>query len=187
MSSGEEVASALGRPWRAPRDHSGPTFVAGQGAWLVDRGGHRVIDATSGALNVFCGHGVEPIVDAHLSQLRTLAHVDMAQGLTEPAHRLADGLRDIRGHGGDRFFFANSGSEAIELAVGLSSRYWAAVDSRMDGHRRLRARLPRLDRAVPVAVRPAADQQRTGRVRGARPSSDVRRVHRRRAAVGSGA
>jgi adenosylmethionine-8-amino-7-oxononanoate aminotransferase len=133
MSSGEETASALGRPWRAPRDHSGPTFVAGQGAWLVDRDGRRVIDATSGALNVLCGHGVEPIVDAHLSQLRTLAHVDMAQGLTEPAHRLADGLRDIRGHGGDRFFFANSGSEAIELAVGLASRYWAEVDSRRTG------------------------------------------------------
>ncbi|MFD0343225.1 aminotransferase class III-fold pyridoxal phosphate-dependent enzyme [Streptomyces sp. NPDC127117] len=133
MSSGEETASALGRPWRAPRDHSGPVFVAGRGAWLVDRGGHRVIDATSGALNVFCGHGVEPIVDAHLAQLRVLAHVDMAQGLTEPAHRLADALRDIRGHGGERFFFANSGSEAIELAIGLCSRYWAAVDSRRTG------------------------------------------------------
>ncbi|MFB6815235.1 aminotransferase class III-fold pyridoxal phosphate-dependent enzyme [Streptomyces sp. NPDC056347] len=125
-----KAVSALGRPWRAPLDHSGPVFVAGRGAWLVDRSGHRVIDATSGALNVFCGHGVEPVVDAFLAQLRTLAHVDMAQGLAGPAHRLADGLRDIRGHGGERFFFANSGSEAIELAVGLASRYWAAVDER---------------------------------------------------------
>ncbi|MEU0177844.1 aminotransferase class III-fold pyridoxal phosphate-dependent enzyme [Streptomyces massasporeus] len=130
MNSGQETASALGRPWRAPRDHSGPTFVTGRGAWLVDRNGHRVIDATSGALNVFCGHGVEPVVDAYVSQLRTLAHVDMSQGLSEPAHLLAERLREIPGHGGDRFFFANSGSEAIELAVKISSLYWSAVDSR---------------------------------------------------------
>nr|ADC96664.1 aminotransferase [Streptomyces sp. SN-1061M] len=129
MNSGDETASALGRPWRAPHDHSGPTFVAGRGAWLVDRDGHRVIDATSGALNVFCGHGVEQVVDAYVSQLRALAHVDMSQGLAEPAHLLADRLRDLPGHGGDRFFFANSGSEAIELAVRISSLYWAAVDS----------------------------------------------------------
>ncbi|NEE14168.1 aspartate aminotransferase family protein [Streptomyces sp. SID7499] len=130
MNHGEQAASALGRPWRAPRDHSGPTFVTARGAWLADREGHRVIDATSGALNVFCGHGVESIVDAYLSQLRTLAHVDMSQGLAEPAHLLAERLRDIPGHGGDRFFFANSGSEAIELAVKISSLYWVAVDSR---------------------------------------------------------
>lgn len=125
MNSRKGPPSALGRPWRAPRDHSGPTFTAGRGAWLVDRDGHRVIDATSGALNVLCGHGVEPVADAYLAQLRTLAHVDMSQGLAGPGHRLADRLRDLRRHGGERFFFANSGSEAIELAVAIASLYRA--------------------------------------------------------------
>lgn len=129
MDSREGTPSALGRPWRAPRDHCGPTFVTGRGSWLVDRSGHRVIDATSGALNVLCGHGAEPVVDAYLAQLRTLAHTDMSQGLAQPAHRLADRLRDIRRHRGDRFFFANSGSEAIELAVRIATLYWATAGS----------------------------------------------------------
>nr|QKG86587.1 Jaw8 [Streptomyces luteoverticillatus] len=123
----EGTASALGRPWRAPYDHSGPVFVAGRGAWLLDRDGHRVIDATSGALNVLCGHGVEPVLDAYLSQLRELAHIDMSQGLARPAHLLADRLRAARRHDGERFFFANSGSEAVELAVKIASLYWAAA------------------------------------------------------------
>ncbi|MFJ2609318.1 aminotransferase class III-fold pyridoxal phosphate-dependent enzyme [Streptomyces sp. NPDC091279] len=130
MKRSEQTVSALGRPWRAPRDHSGPTFVSGRGAWLLDRDGHRVLDATSGALNVLCGHGAEPIVAAYLSQLRALAHVDMSQGLARPAHVLADRLRTVRQLDGERFFFANSGSESIELAVRIALSYWNALDAR---------------------------------------------------------
>ncbi|UGQ12162.1 aminotransferase class III-fold pyridoxal phosphate-dependent enzyme [Yinghuangia sp. ASG 101] len=126
MNPRKGTASALGRPWRAPRDHGGPTFTEGRGAWLVDRDGHRVIDATSGALNVLCGHGAGPVVDAYVAQLRALAHVDMSQGLARPGHLLADRLRDVRRGRGERFFFANSGSEAIELAVSVARLYRAA-------------------------------------------------------------
>ncbi len=133
MTSTEKSLPAFGRPWRSVDDHSGPTFVAGQGAWLVDSDGHRVLDATSGALNMLCGHGVGPAAEAYLSQLRTLAHVDMSYGMSLPAYRLAADLRAIPGRGGDRFFFCNSGSEGIELAVKIAALHWDTVGARRSG------------------------------------------------------
>ncbi|MCP5339814.1 MAG: adenosylmethionine--8-amino-7-oxononanoate transaminase [Steroidobacteraceae bacterium] len=96
----------------------------GAGAWLEDYDGRRYLDAISSWwVNLF-GHANPRINAALAAQLQTLPHA-MFAGLThEPAVRLAERLTALASPGLTRCFFADSGSNAIEIAVKMSYHYW---------------------------------------------------------------
>jgi acetylornithine/N-succinyldiaminopimelate aminotransferase len=90
------------------------TFVAGDGAWLVDPDGRRYLDLGGGIAVVGLGHGhPAPLAAAH-AQLDRLWHASNLYG-TEPAEALARRLSER--FGGARAFFCNSGAEANEAAL----------------------------------------------------------------------
>jgi acetylornithine/succinyldiaminopimelate/putrescine aminotransferase len=90
------------------------TFVAGDGAWLVDADGRRYLDCFAGIAVVGLGHRhPAPLAAAH-AQLDRLWHVSNLY-FTEPMQELALRLSDR--FGGASAFFCNSGAESIEAAI----------------------------------------------------------------------
>jgi acetylornithine/N-succinyldiaminopimelate aminotransferase len=90
------------------------TFVAGEGAWLVDDAGRRYLDFVGGIAVVGLGHLHPAPLAAAQAQLERLWHVSNLYW-TEPASELA--ARLSARFGGAQAFFCNSGAEAIEAAL----------------------------------------------------------------------
>jgi acetylornithine/N-succinyldiaminopimelate aminotransferase len=90
------------------------TFVAGEGAWLVDAEGRRYLDFVAGIAVVGLGHLHPAPLAAARTQLDRLWHVSNLYW-TEPMAELAGRLSDR--FGGAQAFFCNSGTEAVEAAI----------------------------------------------------------------------
>ncbi len=92
-----------------------PRFVRGEGCELIDEGGARYLDFTSGIGVTALGHGHPVIRDAARAALE--AGVIHTSNLyrTPPAEALSRRLSALTGM--DRVFFANSGAEAMEGAL----------------------------------------------------------------------
>jgi adenosylmethionine-8-amino-7-oxononanoate aminotransferase len=107
---------------RPAADAKGPIIVAeGDGAWITDTDGNRYLDGLSGQWCVNVGYGRERLADAAAAQLKTLAFHPLTRGHI-PAIELGERLEALLG--GDRAtFYANSGSEANELAFKLVRQY----------------------------------------------------------------
>jgi acetylornithine/N-succinyldiaminopimelate aminotransferase len=90
------------------------TFVAGDGAWLVDSEDRRYLDFVAGIAVVGLGHlHPAPLAAAH-AQLELLWHGSNLYW-TEPMADLAERLSER--FGGAQAFFCNSGTEAVETAI----------------------------------------------------------------------
>lgn len=111
---------------------SGPTFVAGEGAYLIAEDGTRFLDFTSGIAVNALGHGDPDVLAAIRAALDTgLIH---ASNLfrTRPAAELAAWL--VEHSFADRVFLCNSGAEANEAALKFARR-WAGTAG--DGKREI--------------------------------------------------
>jgi adenosylmethionine-8-amino-7-oxononanoate aminotransferase len=97
-------------------------IVAGDGVWLIDEQGRRVLDAISSWwVNLF-GHGQPRIRAAIAEQMQRIEHVMLA-GLThEPVVRLSERLAERTGLGHAQY--ASDGACANEIALKLSAHYW---------------------------------------------------------------
>ncbi len=95
------------------------TFIAGEGAELIDDQGRRYLDFISGYGVTSTGHCHPRVVEAVQEQVRTLIHVSTV-GYTRPAMAYADRLCRLSPTGDTRVFFTNSGTEAVEAALKLA-------------------------------------------------------------------
>jgi predicted acetylornithine/succinylornithine family transaminase len=95
------------------------TFVAGEGAWLVDTEGRRYLDFCTGIAVVGLGHLHPAPLAAAQAQLERLWHVSNLYW-TEPMAALAEQLSAR--FGGAQAFFCNSGAEAVEAALKYARR-----------------------------------------------------------------
>lgn len=102
---------------------SAPTPLAvlarGEGARVWDVDGREYLDFLAGIAVNALGHAHPAFVEAVSRQAATLAHVSNYFA-TEPQIELAERLERLTG--GDRAFFCNSGTEAIEAAVKVARR-----------------------------------------------------------------
>jgi adenosylmethionine-8-amino-7-oxononanoate aminotransferase len=121
----------------SPRQHSAsffpalggdlPMIVRGEGIYLYDDEGRRLIDAAGGVGAVTSiGHGVPEVVEAIAQQLRTVAFVPWTQFQTEPAQRLAEAIAETTPRGLSGVALFAGGSEVTEGAVKLARQYWLA-------------------------------------------------------------
>ena len=103
-------------------DAPGPLiFVEGEGAWLTDLEGRRYLDGMSGQWCVNAGYGRLELAGAAADQLSRLAFYPLTRGHL-PAIALGERLNGLLG--GDRaLVYANSGSEANEVAFKLARQY----------------------------------------------------------------
>ena len=100
-------------------------MVRGDGIYVWDSEGHKIIDGMSGLWNVNLGYGRRELADAAYAQLNTLPFYNsFFQTTNIPATELATAIADIAPRHMNRVMFANSGSEANDTIVRMVRRYW---------------------------------------------------------------
>lgn len=86
----------------------------GEGCYVYDVSGNRYLDLVAGIATVSIGHSNEFLVEKVIQQLKKLVHVSNLY-YTIPQIELAEKLNKITEM--DKFFFCNSGTEAVEAAL----------------------------------------------------------------------
>ena len=100
-------------------------ITRGEGVYLWDSEGARVIDGMSGLWCVQVGYGNGEIAEAGAEALRTLPYYNHFFKTSNPwTIELAAKLASLLPEGHDRVLFANSGSEANDTALKLIRYYW---------------------------------------------------------------
>ncbi|PNY82356.1 aspartate aminotransferase family protein [Deinococcus koreensis] len=100
-----------------------PTAVRGEGVYLYDDQGHRLLDGSSGALVANVGHGRAAVAEAMAAQARGLAFVHGSQFTSEVLETYATRLAHFLGLPDFRFWAVSGGSEANESAIKLARQY----------------------------------------------------------------
>ena len=97
----------------------------GEGIYLWDTEGQRVLDAMSGLWCVNVGYGRRELIEAATSQLERLAFYNaFFQTATPPAIELAELLAEVTPPQFQHVFFSGSGSEGNDTVVRMVRRYW---------------------------------------------------------------
>jgi putrescine aminotransferase len=100
-------------------------FAKGEGAVLTDVRGREYIDGLSSLWNVAVGHGRKELAEVAAHQMGELAFANGYSGYSNVhAIELAEKLCKLTYANMDAVFFANSGSEANEVAFKLARFYW---------------------------------------------------------------
>lgn len=95
----------------------------GDGVWLTDSKGFRMID---GVASMWCnvwGHSNSEMVRAIARQAEKLQHSPLFNLTHEPAEKLARGLVGMS-PGMHRVLYSENGSSAVETAVKVAFQYW---------------------------------------------------------------
>ena len=107
--------------------HQEGTHVAvrGEGCYVVDATGRRLLDGLAGLWCVNVGYGRPEIAAAVAEQMAKLPYYcSFFNTTTEPTIRLAETLATLAPGRVNRTIFCNSGSEANDTAIKLAWAYW---------------------------------------------------------------
>lgn len=97
-------------------------IVRGDGVWLADAEGRRLLDGISSWwVNIF-GHGHPYLRQALHSQLDELQHVMLAGFTHAPVVQLSEKLAELTGLG--HAFYGSDGASATEIALKMSAHFW---------------------------------------------------------------
>jgi len=100
-------------------------FTRAEGTYLYTSDGRRFLDAASGLCNVNIGYGNPRLCEAAFKTMQQLSFGYTVIGRSNPwVAALSAKLAEITPEQFQHFFFASSGSEAIESAVKIALRYW---------------------------------------------------------------
>lgn len=109
----------------ALRAEGSRVIVRGEGVWLTDSDGNRIMDGMAGLWNVQVGHGRHEIVDAVATQMRELSYYNTFFKTTHPpVVALSHKLAELAPEPYNQFFYVSSGSEANDTALRLVRHYW---------------------------------------------------------------
>ncbi|GAB3292155.1 aspartate aminotransferase family protein [Parasphingorhabdus pacifica] len=105
-------------------------IVAGDGNYVTDNEGNRLLDGVGGLWNVNVGHNRPEVKAAIHAQLDQLAYYQMFDGVAHPrVYDLADRLTGMFSQEDmQRVLFGCNGSDAVETALKLARQYWVAAD-----------------------------------------------------------
>ena len=100
-------------------------IVRGEGVYVWDHQGNKLLDGMSGLWNVNVGYGRRELIEAATRQLETLPFYNsFFQCTTVPPIELAERLASLTGNRLSHVFFAGSGSEANDTNIRLVRRFW---------------------------------------------------------------
>jgi adenosylmethionine-8-amino-7-oxononanoate aminotransferase len=111
-----------------------PTIVAGEGLYLVDDSGRRLLDACSGPFLANLGQGSERVLQAMSAQGRRLTYTYSRTTRHEANAELTRRLAMLAGPGLERAHLTSGGSEAVEMALKLL-RAHAVATGQPERHR----------------------------------------------------
>ncbi|MCJ2180922.1 aspartate aminotransferase family protein [Novosphingobium album (ex Hu et al. 2023)] len=114
--------------FRGHQAHGPQILASGDGMWLTDIDGKRVLDAFAGLWCVNVGYGQQSIVDVAAEQMRKLPY---ATGYfhfgSEPAILLAEKLVSLSPEGLDHVYFTLGGSDAVDSVIRYITHYYNAI------------------------------------------------------------
>ncbi len=112
--------------YRLLRDLGGSRVITrGEGCWIWDGEGTRLLDAMAGLWCVQIGHGREELAKAAYDQMRELAYYNtFFKTAAPPTITLAAKVAELMGGDLSHVFFNSSGSEAIDTVIRLVRHYW---------------------------------------------------------------
>ena len=100
-------------------------ITRGQGIWLTDSEGHKILDGMAGLWCVNIGYGRKELAAVAAKQMEELAYYNTFFQTTHvPAIALAAKLAELAPGDLNHVFFAGSGSEANDTNIRLVRRYW---------------------------------------------------------------
>ena len=134
-------------------DHRDIFIVSGEGCWITDKSGRRLLDAASGHSCVNLGYANEELIEVAAQSYRRLAYCSpehRCQSVAALSARLSDRL------GGDyRLRYATTGGGANELAIEIARRHWLHVGrAQEEKHHRSGSELSRVNRHGELRKRP---------------------------------
>jgi adenosylmethionine-8-amino-7-oxononanoate aminotransferase len=94
-----------------------PTIVAGDGIYLLDDCGRRLLDVASGPFLAILGQGNERVLRAMHDQGRRLTYTYSRTTRHAANAALTDRLSRLAGEGFERVHLTSGGSEAVEMAL----------------------------------------------------------------------
>lgn len=98
-------------------DHPRPMLSHAEGVYIFDTGGQRYIDASGGPVLVNIGYGVPEVLEAMQQQAKTAAYLHATMFTTPALEDYSAALAEIVPVDNPRFFYLESGSEAVETAL----------------------------------------------------------------------
>lgn len=104
-----------------------PDIIArGEGVWIWDIDGHRMVDGVGGLWSANFGHSNRRVRDAIVAQLDELPYFNTFRGTTHPrAIELSEALaRTMAPENIGAVMFGSGGSDAVEAALKLARQYW---------------------------------------------------------------
>ena len=104
-----------------------PDIIAkGEGCWIWDVDGHKMLDGVGGLWACNLGHSNKPVRDAIVAQMDELPFYNVFRGTThvraiELSKRL---VQMMQPEGVATVMFSNGGSDAVEGALKVARQYW---------------------------------------------------------------
>ncbi len=123
-------------PHSVYRDEEPVTVVAGEGNYLIDADGNRLLD---GVASIWCntfGHRRAEIDQAVKDQLDRIAHATLLGNAQEQSILLAKRLVDLAPGDLSKVFFSDNGSTSVEIAVKMALQWWQQREGGKHAHRR---------------------------------------------------
>ncbi|MDA8484054.1 aspartate aminotransferase family protein [Pseudomonas resinovorans] len=101
-------------------------ILRGEGCFVFDDRGNRLVDGVAGLWNVNVGHGRKEIKAAITAQLDELEYFQLFDGISHPrAEELAAKVIGmLEPEGMRRVAFSSGGSDSVETALKLARQYW---------------------------------------------------------------
>ncbi|MFM5465003.1 aspartate aminotransferase family protein [Aeromonas simiae] len=108
------------------RDKGARIITRGEGVYLIDSEGRRILDGMAGLWCVNMGYGREELIAAAERQMRELPYYNLFfQTAHPPAIELAGLLAEVTPPGFNQVFFTGSGSECNDTVLRMVRHYWA--------------------------------------------------------------
>jgi putrescine---pyruvate transaminase len=101
----------------------------GEGCWIWDVDGHKMIDGVAGLWSSNLGHSNKRVRDAIVAQLDELPFYNTFRGTTHPRaiELSARVVKMMEPDGVGAVLFGNSGSDAVEGALKMARQYWKVL------------------------------------------------------------
>ena len=100
-----------------------PKIVKGQGMWLIDSEGNKLLDGVGSMWCNVWGHSKKELTSAIISQTKKIQHSSLFNLTNKPIEELATKLVEISPRM-NRVFFSDNGSTAMEISFKLALQYW---------------------------------------------------------------
>lgn len=109
------------------RDTAAPVITRGEGNYIFDSRGRKILDGLSALFVVQAGHGRRELAEVAAAQAATLAYFPVWGYATPPAIELAERLASYTPGDLNRVFFTTGGGEAVESAWKVAKQHFKLV------------------------------------------------------------